>query len=309
MPAYPYKISVVICTYNREQFLPGLMESIIGQSFDKSYFEILFIDNNSTDHTASLCQEFIHRYADYSIRYFTESRQGLSFARNKGIQEALGEYITFADDDAVLAPDFLEKVCAYLDHNTHIAEVGGPIFLRFLEKIPSWENPYMNSLLGYFHPASQPYLMSKKNRKYPRGSNMTFRTNVFNTCGDFNTALGRVKRILIGGEEKDIAFRILDAGFKIAYIPEAVVYHLVPENRTTVRFIREQAIGTGQSERIRSKATGEYLRRIFVEALKWGATLILWFRYMLTLKPQKAHMLVCFRYWVSRGLLRPSSKE
>ena len=306
---FSFKISVVICTYNREQFLPGLMDSILRQSYDKNSFEIVWIDNNSTDHTATLCQSFIKDHPDYHIRYTVENRQGLSFARNRGIEEAKGEYITFADDDAVLAPDFLEKVCDYLHRNPGIAEVGGPIYLRYLGKIPAWENPYMNSLLGYFHPASHPYLMDKKNRKYPRGSNMTFRTSVFNTCGNFNTALGRVKRSLMGGEEKDVAFRILDAGHKIAYIPEAVVYHLVPESRTTARFIREQATGTGRSEHIRAKANGEYPRRIFVEMLKWGATLILWFCYMLTLKPQKANMLVRFRYWVSRGLLSPVPKE
>lgn len=304
---YLYKISIVICTYNREQFLPGLMDSILRQNLNRNSFEILFIDNNSTDTTPVLCQQFIQDYPDYHIRYTVENQQGLSFARNRGIKEAQGEYITFADDDAVLAPDFLEKVCTYLDQYPDIAEVGGPIYLRYLGKIPAWENPYINSLLGYFHPASLPYLMDKKNRKYPRGSNMTFRTNIFNTCGNFNIALGRVKRLLMGGEEKDIAFRILDANYKIAYIPEAVVYHLVPENRTTFQFIREQALGTGKSERIRAKANGEYPRRIFIEALKWGATLILWFRYMLTIKPQKANMLVRFRYWISQGLFCSSS--
>lgn len=297
-----YKISVVICTYNREQFLPGLLDSILQQNSDKNSFEILFIDNNSTDTTATLCRQFIKDYPEYHIRYTVETQQGLSFARNRGIEEAKGKYITFADDDAVLAPDFLEKVCAYLDEHPDIAEVGGPIYLRYLGKIPAWENPYMNSLLGYFHPSSTPYLMDKKNRRYPRGSNMTFRTSIFRKCGPFNTALGRVKRLLMGGEEKDIAFRILDAGEKIAYIPQAIVYHLVPENRTTTGFIHQQAVGTGKSERIRAKANGEYPKRIIIEMCKWGATLVLWGFYMLTLKPQKANMLVRFRFWVSQGL-------
>jgi len=305
MAKYQYKISVVICTYNREQFLTGLMNSIVSQSMDKHYFEILFINNNSTDQTDSLCQQFIEQYPDYSIRYFNESQQGLSFARNRGIREASGEFITFADDDALLAPDFLYQVCHYLDKHPDIAEVGGPVFLKYLGHIPVWRNPYLDGLFGYFRPSLHSYQMKKKNKRYPRGSNMTFRTAVFSKCGLFNTALGRIKRMLIGGEEKDIAFRILDAGENIAYIPEAIVYHLVPENRTQISFVREQALGIGSSEHIRSKTNHEYPKRLFIEGLKWGATLLLWCRYSLTWQFAKANMLVRFRYWLSKGLLSP----
>lgn len=285
------------------------MESIVLQTLHKQEFEILFINNNSTDHTEFICQQFIQDYPDFPIRYLTETKQGLSYARNRGIKEAQGKYITFADDDAILAPDFLEKVCNFLDKHPDIAEVGGPIYLKYLGSIPSWENPYMNSLLGYFHPSSDSYFMKKKNKKYPRGSNMTFRTDIFSVCGDFNVALGRIKRMLMGGEEKDIAFRILDAGKKIAYIPEAIVYHLVPEARTTAAFIREQGIGIGTSEQIRSKANQEYPKRLFMEAVKWAATFILWFRYTLTFKFSKANMLIRYRYWISQGLIKTIKPE
>ena len=309
MNCYKYKISVIICTYNREEFLPNLIKSITQQTLDKQQYEILFINNNSTDQTETLCQQYIQQYSAWSIRYFVETQQGLSYARNRGITEAQGEYITFADDDALLAPDFLQQVCNHLDQHPDIAEVGGPIYLKYLGKIPAWENPYMNSLLGYFHPSSTSYQMKRKNKKYPRGSNMTFRTHIFSTCGHFNVALGRVKRIMLGGEEKDIAFRILDQQKKISYIPEAIVYHLVPEYRTTTSFIRTQALGTGNSEQIRSKTNQEYSKRIFIEGIKWGATFLLWIWYSITCKFSKANMLVRFRYWVTQGLLQKLPKE
>lgn len=306
---YKYRISVVICTYNREQFLPGLMESILQQSINQQTFEIIFINNNSTDTTQTICEQFIANNPDYSIRYFNETNQGLSYARNRGILEATGEYITFADDDALLASDFLQQVCQFLDQHPDIVEVGGPIYLKYLGEVPKWENPYMKSLFGYFYPSSIPYLMKEKNNKYPKGSNMTFRTSIFSTCGHFNTSLGRVKRLLIGGEEKDIAFRILELGKKIAYIPEAIVYHLVPETRTSRPFIREQAIGIGISEQIRSKANKEYLKRLLIEAVKWGATFLLWLRYAFCFKLQTANILIAYRYWISQGLLKNTKTE
>lgn len=304
------KLSIVICTYNRERFLPGLFDSIVAQTLDKSLYEVVLVNNNSTDKTEELCKEFMANYPEINCSYFIETNQGLSFARNRGIDESRGEYITFADDDALLTPDFSEKACQYLDQHPEVSEVGGPILLQYMGRVPAWENPYMNSLLGYFQPSQQRYRMVKKNRKYPRGSNMTFRASIFEKCGKFNVQLGRVGRVLVGGEEKDIAFRIFDAGEAIDYEPSILVYHLVPEERTTLDFIKRQALGTGKSERVRSTLPGNsYAKRLIFEAAKWCATILLWFRYMLTLKPAKANTLVRFRWWVSEGLLNIGSKS
>ncbi|MCF0175698.1 MAG: glycosyltransferase family 2 protein [Bacteroidales bacterium] len=296
------KITVAVSTYNRERFLPGLFESIAGQTMDKSLFETVIVDNNCTDNTAEIVHAFMEAHPEMEIRYVLETRQGLSFGRNRGIAESKGEYVTFADDDALLAPDFLEKVCDYLDLHPDVSEVGGPIFLQYLCPVPKWENRYMNSLLGYFNPSAEKFVMTGKNRTYPRGSNMTFRISVFGKAGMFNTELGRTGKGLGGGEEKDMAFRILDCGFRIAYIPQAVVYHLVPEERTTMEFIRRQARGVGASERTRSKAAGVFGRRVVAELIKWGVTFVLWLGYMACLKPAKAVALVKFRWWVSSGL-------
>ena len=299
-----FKLSIIICTYNRERFLPGLFTSIIEQSMDRSRFEVVLVNNNSTDNTEKLCREFMEGHPEINTSYHVETDQGLSYARNRGIEESKGEYVTFADDDALLDRDFAQEATEYLDKHPETSEVGGPIFLKYMERIPAWENPWMNSLLGYFNPSEQPYRMNKKNKRYPRGSNMTFRRNIFSQYGSFNVNLGRVGRTLIGGEEKDIAFRILDSGGKIDYHPDIKVYHLVPEERTTAAFIRNQALGTGRSERVRSSLPGNsYKACLFGEFIKWGATFILWFRYILTFKPAKANMLVRFRWWVSKGIL------
>lgn len=298
------KLSIVISTYNRARFLPGLFDSILAQSMDRNEFEVVLINNNSTDITERLCLDFKEQHQDINCTYFVETQQGLSYGRNRGVVESRGEYITFADDDALLAHDFAQRVTAYLDSHPEVGEVGGPIYLQYMGSIPKWENPYMNSLLGYFVPSSSGYRMTKKNRRYPRGSNMSFRASVFKKCGLFNVSLGRVGKTLIGGEEKDIAFRIFDAGIAIDYEPSIVVYHLVPEERTTMEFIKRQALGTGRSERVRSSLPGNsFFERVVVEAAKWCATIILWFRYMLTFKPVKANTLVRFRWGVTCGLL------
>jgi len=303
------KFSIVICTYNREKFLPGLFDSILSQTLDKELFEIVLINNNSTDNTKNICLKFQKDNAQYNILYFEEYNQGLSYARNRGIKESSGTYITFADDDALLTPIFSLEACNYLDKHQDVGELGGPIKLKFLGQIPKWYNPWMASLLGYFVPSREEYTMTTKNKRYPRGSNMTFRNSVFKKCGDFNIKLGRVGRIPVGGEEKDLAFRIIDAGLKIVYYPKVLVLHLVPEERTTMNFIKNQAFGTGKSEKVRSLNNNTYSKRIFSEGIKWAATIVLWFKYMIILKPVIANTLVKFRFWVTMGLLQNNNSK
>ena len=132
---------------------------------------------------------------------------------------------------------------------------------------------------------------------------MSFRTESLRSIGGFNVALGRTKESLLGGEEKDVAFRLIDAGIKVGYSPDIIVNHCVPIERTTEEFVERQAVGTGFGERIRTKNSGEFIKRLFVEAIKWGGTLVLACGYALRGKSVKGRMLIKFRYWISSGLL------
>src|SRR5678810_355900 len=95
------RISLIICTYNRDMFLPDALESIKNQSFDKSEIELIIVDNNSTDNTASISKKFISQNPSLNIKYCFEEQKGLSFARNRGVAEANGSIITYVDDDVI----------------------------------------------------------------------------------------------------------------------------------------------------------------------------------------------------------------
>ena len=89
------------------------------------------------------------------------------------------------------------------------------------------------------------------------------------------------------------------------YIPNALVYHCVPIERTTTEFIKRQAIGTGASEKVRVKNEGviSTIKRFIIEGFKWGASFILYFVYLFKGQMAKGRMIVKFRYWVTQGLL------
>lgn len=265
-------------------------------------FEILLIDNNSPGNTKELFAQFSAAQPSFSCRYFLETNQGLSHARNRAIAEATAPLITFLDDDAFIAPNYLGTLVEAFRQHPDCGAVGGPIHLHYEEIKPNWENKYLNSLLGYFDKGLEPFVLEKD---YPRGSNMAFRTQIFQQIGMFNVELGRIGKRMYGGEEKDLFNRIYGAKIPVRYVPEAMVYHCVPLERTTFEFIKKQALGTGISERLRSKNEGlmAYLKRLFSEKIKWLGSAALWFVFAFRGQFAKGNMILFFRFWVTRGLL------
>ena len=202
-----------------------------------------------------------------------------------------------------MANDYLEKIVTYFEKDESIVAIGSKILLHYEDDIPRWENKYLNSLLGWFDEGDEEHLFSKKS--YPRGSNMSFRMSVFDQIGTFNTDLGRKGNNLAGSEEKDIFNRIYDQiNLNVLYVPDAIVYHCVPLERTTKNFIKMQALGTGEGERIRVKngRTSERFKRYFMEFVKWVGSIALFFIFLFKGEPNKGTMIVKFRWWVSLAL-------
>jgi glycosyltransferase involved in cell wall biosynthesis len=297
------KITVAICTYNRERFLKQLFDSISRQSLNKSSFEVVLINNNSPGNTKEIFTLFCKENPTLKTVYSEETKQGLSFARNHAISLAKSPLITFLDDDAFIEENYLENCLAAFSNNSNIVALGGKILLHYEGNIPKWENKYLNSLLGYFNLGDLPFTFSKKN--YPRGSNMTFSLKVFEIIGAFNTYLGRTDKSMIGGEEKELFDRIYRANLEVLYDPKIIVFHSVPEERTTSSFIRRQAIGAGMSERVRTLSRGRLFLfvRVLNELILWSASIILWVFFLLKFQHDKGKMILAFRWWLTQGLI------
>jgi len=294
------KISAIISTYNRDQFLPGLFDSFKSQTLPATDFEVIIINNNSTDKTESLALEFIKNNG-INVRYFTETNQGLSFCRNRGILEAGSELVTFIDDDALPADDFLEKTILFFDTHPDVGASGGKILLKFTGKKPVWYNDFLSPLLGYFNYGN---LTRPFKNNFFRGSNMTFRRSLFDTHKPFDTRLGRKGTVLTGGEEKELFYRLKSSGIHLWYNAEAIVYHLVPPERTTVDYIKSQAYGTGKSKKVHAQIEGKYglIKAYITEIFKWAASFAISLFCFVIFRFRKGIMILKFRYWVSKGL-------
>ena len=101
------RLSLVIATYNRAASLLDTLKSVVRQSAPVELWECVVVNNNSSDDMEDSFAEFVREYPDYNIRMVNEPSQGLSYARNRGIREGVGEYIAIIDDDEHIAEDFI----------------------------------------------------------------------------------------------------------------------------------------------------------------------------------------------------------
>src|SRR5436305_8021426 len=109
------KISVIICSYNRAKYIIDAVESLYDQTVLKNLYEVIVVDNNSTDNTKELCLQYIASHSDYNIHYFDEKQQGASFARNTGVAHSKAPLIAFMDDDAIADKNFIESILRFFE--------------------------------------------------------------------------------------------------------------------------------------------------------------------------------------------------
>lgn len=298
------KFSVIFCTYNREKYIYNAMKSIAEQDFPYTDYEIVLINNNSTDSTENICNRFREDYPQVRFRYFIETNQGLSYARNRGVKESRGDILVFVDDDATVFESYLPSINIFFDAYPEVNACGGPIVPVYEVEKPKWLSHYTEQLLGgalYEGDKVKPF----RNGKYPGGGNSAFRKEVFEKYGLFNVELGRKGTGLIGAEEKDLYDRLIRGSEQFYYLPQMGIYHYIPEKKLTKAHFRELTYSIGKSERIRTKGVSPkaYRNRVLAECKKWLASLVLFAGYTLALSPGKGWKLMQFRWYVSKGLL------
>ncbi|HMM04314.1 MULTISPECIES: glycosyltransferase family A protein [unclassified Dysgonomonas] len=298
------KFSVIFCTYNREKYIYNAMKSIAEQDFSYTDYEIVLINNNSTDSTENICNRFREDYPQVRFRYFIETNQGLSYARNRGVKESRGDILVFVDDDATVFESYLPSINIFFDAYPEVNACGGPIVPVYEVEKPKWLSHYTEQLLGgalYEGDKVKPF----RNGKYPGGGNSAFRKEVFEKYGLFNVELGRKGTGLIGAEEKDLYDRLIRGSEQFYYLPQMGIYHYIPEKKLTKAHFRELTYSIGKSERIRTKGVSPkaYRNRVLAECKKWMASLVLFAGYTLALSPGKGWKLMQFRWYVSKGLL------
>ncbi|MBN2602212.1 MAG: glycosyltransferase, partial [Candidatus Marinimicrobia bacterium] len=256
-------ISVVVPTYNRNYLLKKTLNSILNsESIGAVDFEILVIDNNSTDLTRLVVQEFEIK-TDGIVRYILEKQQGSSPSRNRGIFESRGKYILFTDDDQVVDTKWMKRIyVTFIQYNADI--VGGKIKYLIPNNSPIWlihlleDNPNSIGQLDLGNSVFQ----VKTLQELPKGGNMAFRKKVLTDNVRFDPKIGRIGKQLLVGEETKLLKQLFKSGKIIIYQPDAIIYHILEKQRYYKKYWCKEAFGRGQSIIISSNQPSKKIKSL-----------------------------------------------
>jgi glycosyltransferase involved in cell wall biosynthesis len=205
-------LSLIICTRNRCGQLVRCLESIRRLEFERPW-ELIIVDNASTDATSAVIQKFM-KAAAFPICYVSEPKPGLGNARNAGLAAAGGEILAFTDDDCYPAPDFLSRVWSAFRDPT-LGYVTGRILLHDPEDLPIGTN-YSTKPVSF---RGESFI----NPGGVQGANMAFRRQVLAEVGGFDPLFGAGS--LFPAEDLDAASRASAAGWNGQYCPDIIVHH------------------------------------------------------------------------------------
>ncbi len=209
------KLSVIVATYNRKHELKELFESLTNQTLPPEQFEVVIVDDGSTDGTEQIVHE-IRSNSPFTIQYHYQENKGPGHARTLGMQKANGDVFIFIDSDCIAPPHYLETITDTFK-NGSIDAFGGPD--RSAEAFSAWDKAVNYTMTSFLTTGGIRGSSGKKlARYYPRSFNMGLRREVFDKIGGFGS-------IYHYGEDIEFSHRIIKSGARVVYLEDAYVYH------------------------------------------------------------------------------------
>lgn len=235
-------ISVIVCTFNRALLLNKCLDSLVAQQLFSDRFEVLVVDNLSTDTTPEVIDRYTASYPHFRSTLATQ--QGLSFARNVGWQCAQGQYVAYIDDDAIAEPDWLATMAQFIAEYSGVSAFGGPYDAYTLTKLPEWFPPEYGRLS--FGDSIHPIQLDQE---WIPGSNMVFRRDIFDHLGGFDETLGMKGATAAYMEEIDFLHKLKARNIEIIYVPTLKVRHLIADYKMSLRWLLKSIYAEGRSAR------------------------------------------------------------
>lgn len=240
------KLDVVVPTYNRSLLLRRTISSLMTAPVPEGLeVTILIIDNNSKDNTEQVVRE-MQTEATRPLVYIRERNQGLSHARNGGIQAGAGDLIGFIDDDEEVDKDWY-KVIAREFSDEALQYIGGPYLANCSLPMPSWLPQGYNAVIGVIEPKPR----TRMGPPFPgnlQGGNAVLRRGVFEKVGLYSVKLGRSGKGLLSEEDAEFYRRLVKAGLYGLHVPDLLIYHYIPADRLTRKYHRRWCYWRGISQ-------------------------------------------------------------
>jgi glycosyltransferase involved in cell wall biosynthesis len=234
------KISVIVPTYNRAHIITMCLDSLVVQNYPKENYEIIVVNNNSSDNTKEIVRKYINNYPSVSIRNILEKRPGLVYARHTGAKHAKYDTLSFTDDDGILCKNWLKEVSNVFQANPEVAAVAGKIVIKWDKEPPDWVKPY-EGLLGKLDYSDK--------TKYEKnisicGGNYHIKKSILFKLGGFNP--DQIGDCLIGDGETGLNQKLWNCDYLIGWAPKAIMEHFqTVEKNATIKDIKRRFINNG----------------------------------------------------------------
>ncbi len=236
-------VSIIVPTYNRCTTLNKALSRLAAQIVGEVQYEIIIVNNNSTDATSQVAQSFIEN--DKRFRYIFESRQGLSYARNAGIEAAGADLIVFTDDDVEVADNWIQKIHEAALQYPDAEFFGGKVLPLFDKPMPDWAHLRM-APFALQERGNEPFRISREHPCVLIGASLIVRRRALKRAGLFRTETQRVKKGVGSTEDADWETNVWSYSGYAMYVPNIVCYTDIPTDRLVKSYHRTWHLGHGK---------------------------------------------------------------
>lgn len=264
---FPEKVgldfSIAIPTYNGATRLAAVLESLRWQlnTYDLSW-EIIVVDNNSTDNTADIVKDYQRQWdLDSPIRYAFERKQGAAYARQTAIKIANSPLVGFLDDDTLPGMTWVISAYRFAQKHPNAGVIASRIRGKF-ETTPPQNFERIASLLALTERGAKPLMYKPSQKVIPPSAGMVVRRQAWlDNVPEELVLTGRTSTSMLTGEDTESILHIQQAGWEVWYNPQMRLQHQIPSSRLTRNYLQKLCRGIGLSRyRTRMLGTAPWLR-------------------------------------------------
>lgn len=233
-------VSIIIPTYNRASRMRATVESLTAQNYPSERFEIILVDNSSTDDTPKEIGKLVEEFS--SVRHLHERRRGAHWGRNAGATVSLGEILYFTDDDMIAEPDMLAKIVEPFKKRAGVGVATGKILPQWETEPPVWILEHCKNALLSLNDLGESVIISDDDPGVFSCHQAILR-DAFFRAGGFNPDTNAGE--FVGDNETGLNIKLRKLGYRFAYVGESVTHHLIPESRMTQSYVNSRFADQG----------------------------------------------------------------
>jgi len=297
-------LSVIISTRNRARILEKTLDSLAGQIIGDLCWEVIAVDNGSTDDTPAVLDR---ARANLPLVALREDRPGKNIALNRAIKRARGSLWAFTDDDIRFSPQWAAGLFAASERWPQCAIFGGPVEPLFPEGTEEWikNHPFANDAFSRFHPNREEGPIAKDDPIVPFGSNLAVRAGAM-AGTRFCETIGPQGKNYAMGSETELLRRLRARGERFVYIPAVQVEHWIRNEQVTAQWMFGRSFRAGRSQvRLGSEGHSDWPILFGAPRFLWRQLVATWtdFHCLSFFRGWRAHFDAGLRYHQVRGWL------